>query len=206
MAIDSLFMNPNSAASSTAIKGKDPSGMGMNEFMNLLAAQMSNQDMMNPVSDTEFVAQMAQFSALQGIQTIQEYQLSSYASSYAGKYVTIANQNQLGDLETVNGKVDSVTFFDGKPKVVVNGTAYDLHTVMAVSSTSTADTITEAAGYIGKTVTVTWTDEFGEAQERTGQVTSVTMKDNEPYIILDGKEYALSAIKTVNGKGEATPA
>ncbi len=34
--------------------------------------------------DTEFIAQMAQFSSLQGMKTLQEYQLQSYAVSYAG--------------------------------------------------------------------------------------------------------------------------
>ena len=37
--------------------------LGQNEFLKLLVTQMRNQDPMEPVSDTEFIAQMAQFIA-----------------------------------------------------------------------------------------------------------------------------------------------
>jgi flagellar basal-body rod modification protein FlgD len=117
----------------------------MTDFMSLLAAQMSNQDMMNPVSDTEFIAQMAQFSALQGVNTLQEYVLSSYAVSYAGKHVIISHLNETtNQLETVYGQVERITFMGGTPKVVVNGVEYDLHTVMEVSDHTivTEDSVT----------------------------------------------------------------
>ena len=41
--------------------------MGQTEFLNLLVTQMRNQDPLKPVSDTEFIAQMAQFSTVTGI-------------------------------------------------------------------------------------------------------------------------------------------
>ena len=36
--------------------------LGQNEFLKLLVTQMQNQDPMKPVSDTEFIAQMAPVS------------------------------------------------------------------------------------------------------------------------------------------------
>ena len=39
--------------------------LGQMDFMNLMIAQLQNQDFNNPQSDTEFIAQMAQFSALE---------------------------------------------------------------------------------------------------------------------------------------------
>ena len=39
--------------------------MGQTEFLNLLVTQMRNQDPLKPVSDTEFIAQMAQFTSLE---------------------------------------------------------------------------------------------------------------------------------------------
>jgi len=129
--IDS-YMNLSALTTSSAITGKDASQMDMNDFFNLLVAQMTNQDMMNPTSDTEFIAQMAQFSSLQGIQNIQEYQVSSYATSYVGKTVAIAYTSESGNLTKTEGVVDSVTFYDGEPKVVVNGVAYPLYSVMEI--------------------------------------------------------------------------
>lgn len=198
MAIDGIYFKENRITTDTAIQGKDPSKLDMNDFFNLLTAQLTNQDMMNPVNDTEFIAQMAQFSALQGVQTIQEYQLSAYAASYAGKYVTIASQTELGKLETVSGKVDAVNFYDGSPKVLVNGKTYDLHTVMEVSDTATGSSLSEAAQYIGKTVTISYKDDFGAAKEFSGKVTGVTIKNNVPQVIIGDKEYPVSAVKSVN--------
>ena len=39
--------------------------MGQTEFLSLLVTQMRNQDPLKPVSDTEFIAQMAQFTSLE---------------------------------------------------------------------------------------------------------------------------------------------
>ena len=64
----------------------------MEDFLNLLVAQLSNQDMYNTVDNTEYMAQMAQFSVLQGVTDLQksvenlnEIALSSYSVNMIGK-------------------------------------------------------------------------------------------------------------------------
>ena len=126
------YIKPSTLSTSSAIRGKDASEMGMSDFFNLLAAQLQNQDMMNPQSNTEFIAQMAQFTTLQGLQKITEYQLSSYATSYVGKNVAIAYTNDSGSLTRTEGIVERVTFYDGEPKVVVGNVSYPLYAVMEV--------------------------------------------------------------------------
>ena len=44
---------------------KDDNGLNMDSFLKLMVTQLTNQDFMNPVDDTQFVTQMAQFSTLQ---------------------------------------------------------------------------------------------------------------------------------------------
>lgn len=44
--------------------------LGQNEFLQLLVAQLQNQDPLNPMEDTEFVAQLAQFSSLEHLGNI----------------------------------------------------------------------------------------------------------------------------------------
>lgn len=52
-------------AGATANSGKDE--LGKDAFLQLLVTQLQNQDPLNPTDNTEFVAQLAQFSSLEGI-------------------------------------------------------------------------------------------------------------------------------------------
>ncbi len=58
-----LMQKPSQAAS------KDR--LGQDEFLKLMVAQLKNQDPMKPMQNGEFMAQMAQFSAVTGIQELQ---------------------------------------------------------------------------------------------------------------------------------------
>lgn len=44
--------------------------LGRNQFLQLLATQLQHQDPMEPVGQQEFLAQMAQFSAVEGIENL----------------------------------------------------------------------------------------------------------------------------------------
>ncbi|MDX1250724.1 MAG: flagellar hook assembly protein FlgD [Gammaproteobacteria bacterium] len=58
-----LMQKPSQAAS------KDR--LGQDEFLKLMVAQLKNQDPMKPMQNGEFMAQMAQFSTVTGIQELQ---------------------------------------------------------------------------------------------------------------------------------------
>ena len=49
---------------------KDNQALGQNEFLTLLITQLENQNPLSPQDNTAFVAQLAQFSALQGIEDL----------------------------------------------------------------------------------------------------------------------------------------
>lgn len=46
--------------------------LGKNEFMELLVAQMNNQNPLEPQENTEFIAQLAQFSQVEGTENLNE--------------------------------------------------------------------------------------------------------------------------------------
>jgi flagellar basal-body rod modification protein FlgD len=67
-ASSSVLAALNQKSSSTAT-GKS-STLGQDSFMKLLVTQLKNQNPLNPQDNTAFVAQLAQFSSLQGIENL----------------------------------------------------------------------------------------------------------------------------------------
>jgi len=79
-----------------------PSGLGRDAFMQLMLAQMRQQDPLNPMGNTEFLAQLAQFNALEEMvqlnQTMTSFvhsQQTLQASALIGKQVTGLNDQGL---------------------------------------------------------------------------------------------------------------
>ena len=81
--------------------------LGKNEFLNLLVAQLNNQNPLEPLGNGEFIAQLAQFSQVEGIEklnTSMESLLSGYqssqalqASSLVGRKVIIPSEKAVVD-------------------------------------------------------------------------------------------------------------
>jgi len=112
------------------------STLTQNDFLKLLVAQMSAQDPLNPQSNSDFAAQMAQFSALQASQStqssvslLQASQQVQQANGLIGRRVTLVAQ----DGSTPSGVVSTIQMVSGSPKIVVNGSLYDLSQVLSIS-------------------------------------------------------------------------
>jgi flagellar basal-body rod modification protein FlgD len=108
------------------------------DFLKLLVAQLSAQDPMNPVSDTDFAAQMAQFSTLQATQAMQtnlagleSSQAVLQANSLLGRTVQVKSASGA----TTSGVVSAIGIQAGTPSITVNGQSYDLSAVLSVSMT-----------------------------------------------------------------------
>lgn len=101
------------------------SGLGQDQFLQLLLAQVQNQNPLEPVKDTEFIAQLAQFNSLSNLQQLnasfdQILKLQSLTSGadLIGKTVSYSNS----DGSSTSGKVNQVTA-DGKSVFLQVGTA-----------------------------------------------------------------------------------
>ena len=105
--------------------------------MKLLVVQMKSQDPLNPKQDTEFIAQMTQFSALEQSKAMQKDiaglrgdQELLQADALIGRSVTLRD----GKVLVAPGIVSSVEVVDGTPKIVVNGKQYLMSQVLSIST------------------------------------------------------------------------
>jgi len=94
--------------------------LGKDAFLNLLIAQLKNQDPLAPQGNAEFIAQLAQFSQVEGLQKLDERLASLLlqqqsaqalqAASLVGKQVVLV---------TDTTRVDTVVPFKGKVQLPV---------------------------------------------------------------------------------------
>ena len=88
---------------------------------------------MNPVKDTEFIAQMAQFSSLEQSKAMMQDMASLRASTLLGSTVTVKDENNEDGYAI--GVVEGV-FMNGKtPELMINGERYDLSAIENIATT-----------------------------------------------------------------------
>ena len=124
--------------------GTGAAGQGDKEmFLQLLVAQMRYQDPLNPTDSGQFLAQSAQFTALEKMQEVADQtaqllsaQVAFGASGLVGREITYTAT----DGSTVSGSVSGVTFGADGPVLDVGGTQVPLAHVQSVTAGSTAST------------------------------------------------------------------
>lgn len=96
-------------------------------FLKMLVGQMANQDPFNPQDPTQYITQLAQFSSLEQMMTLNdsmEYLIGvnngvlvnsalQTASSLIGKNVEVSSLDGDGKYQDYSGKVQSVAVKDG---------------------------------------------------------------------------------------------
>lgn len=192
-------------------KFKDASAdlVSTDTFLNLLVAEMTNQDPMEPTSNTEFVTQMAQFTSLQYAKDSSTYAKSNYASSLVGKTVT-ASKMDGPDYVVKTGVVESVAKNGDKYTIKIDGVTFDISNVTSITETKTdnktddtttggmtgsslGDLITRASSMIGLWATVNPKLNGGSMLD-SGLITSIQVKDGQVRIIINDNGYALDDI------------
>jgi flagellar basal-body rod modification protein FlgD len=126
-----LGLTPSAASQST----NSSSTLTQANFLQLLVTQMTSQDPLSPVSDTDMAAQMAQFSALQTAQATDTDVKVLQANTLLGRTVTVTATSGT----QVSGPVSAVQFQAGTPQVVVNGTSYALNQIASISPTQSSN-------------------------------------------------------------------
>ena len=176
-------------------------------FLNLLVAEMTNQDPLEPTSNTEFVTQMATMTQLQYAKDSSINSLGTYASSLVGKTVT-ASKMDGANLVTQTGVVTEINrVSDTEYNFLINGVTFSLSNIKSVSTTvdsstqalsgsSLGDSISRASLMIGMYATVNPQTASGAVLD-AGVIESVQVKNGEISVVINGIAYKLSDIVEV---------
>ena len=114
------------------VNQRGSSELGKDEFLKLLVTQLQNQDPLNPQDDTQFISQLAQFSALEQMTNMSSTMSNTSAYSLVGKEVIVQTTDSAGTYKEVRGTVDCVEMKNGKAMLVVDGNSYDLDDLVQV--------------------------------------------------------------------------
>ena len=127
----------NGTSNQSAAKLGAAAGMGKDDFMQLLIAQLQNQDPMKPMDDKEFITQLAQFSSLEASEKMTAQMEELTGSQMLVQAATLIGKNVSAKLETgevVTGPISQVKMMDGKPVAVVNGKDIDTSLITQIGN------------------------------------------------------------------------
>ncbi|MGN0687613.1 MAG: flagellar hook assembly protein FlgD [Oscillospiraceae bacterium] len=171
-------------------------------FLNLLVAEMTQQDPLEPTSNTEFVSQMAQFTQLSYAQDSSRYAKANYAASLVGKTATASKMDGAEQI-TKTGVVENVVKSGDTYLVNIGGVSFDISKITSVSDNGSAggsltgsvlgDTIAQASMMIGMNATVKAKTDKGDVLD-SGIISSVQVKDGQVNVIINDIAYKLTDI------------
>lgn len=161
--------------------------LGKDAFINLLVTQMKYQDPLDPVDNSEMLAQLAQFTALEQMLNVAQTGQKQLANSMIGKYVEYSyTDTTTGNTGYYIGKVDYVKINGDTPTLGIGEIEIPLENVYQVVDTSNIQANTTAFELIGKTVQGIVKETNAEGKEEQvvieGEVLGITMKDGKPYM------------------------
>lgn len=182
----------NGASGTSGTTGGGAQSLDMTSFMKLLTTQLQNQDPTNPTDNSQMIAQLAQFSSLEGISQL--------------------NKTVTGFQSTLqSNQIMQAASLVGKAAIVKGSTAHLYHS-------TAADGTTKASGILGAvdvpagatSVTVSIANASGQVVDTQNIPVSGNARPTFSWngIMPDGSTapagtYSVSANATVNGQGQA---
>jgi flagellar basal-body rod modification protein FlgD len=170
--------------------------LDLGEFVNLLVAEMQNQDPMDPMKNSEILQQISQMKAIASndkmigtLKSMQIQQDMTSASVLLNQTITAMNSDE----KMVTGKVDSVTVADGKVKLHVGEDTIELKNVSEVNGVSSEQVqagnsllnrVIHGLNSLGKTI--------------TGKVDKVTVADNKVQLHVGSDTVDLNEVSEID--------
>ncbi|WP_233803924.1 flagellar hook assembly protein FlgD [Paraburkholderia sp. HP33-1] len=177
-------MNGTSSSSSSTSSTSSTSGTSasdlQNTFLQLLVAQLKNQDPTSPMDSSQMTSQLAQISTVQGISTLNT-SLSSLSTQ-----LSASEQSQAALL------IGSSVLASGNSVTVSSGKASEFGVTLANSVSDLQVVVKNSAGTIVNTI------DLGKQSAGTIPI-SWTPTDSSGATLADGT-YTITATGTINGQ------
>ncbi len=178
------------------------SELGKEDFLSLLAAQLQYQNPLEPMADTAFVAQLAEFSSLEQITNLTDATSASHYYGLAGKFILGTVRNDAGQTAEVYGHVDRVIKIDNQFYCEVNGVMVEADDITQIYDNAIFEgenPILNSAHLIGSYVQSYIVDEEGQIVtedgtpegERvvvSGRIERLTTDGTDTFAYLEGVE------------------
>ena len=129
-----VVTNTASSLSLSATTSTEAAGgtLDKDAFLQLLVAEMQNQDPLEPTSNTEYISQFATFSELEEMQNVSASVETQRAQQLVGQEVLVEVTDSTGNTSQVQGQVDYVVTENGNVYVSIDEQLYSFDDVTTV--------------------------------------------------------------------------
>ncbi len=193
----SAMYNSTTAASRTSSNELD-----QDAFLAILVTQLQNQDPTSPMDNTEFVSQLAQFSALEQMQQINSGTKLAQASNMIGRYIYAITSGDDNVGSEMFGKVDGMYIEDDEAYLLVGENKIALEDVVASYDSDTVENVDviksllDSTGLIGKYAKGTIAVD-NETVSVEGVVDSIKVENGKVYAIIGENKVNILNIESV---------
>jgi flagellar basal-body rod modification protein FlgD len=111
------------------------------DYMKLLITQLQNQNPLEPLNNNEMASQLAQFSSLQQLESMNSSFAEvlavanhTYANSLIGKEVSFLGETATGTIDILRGVVEQVYKEDGENLLIVGNYVLGLEDIISVKN------------------------------------------------------------------------
>jgi flagellar basal-body rod modification protein FlgD len=217
--LNNVLASQSSTSTSTTTKKASSTNVSVTDFYALLIKQLQFQDPLNPVENTEFTGQLAQFASLQALtdmktsmDTVSKLQASTNnltALALIGKHVNAAGNivNYSGTSEdldyTLDDKAESVTIkiYNSDGKVIrtaeLTNAAAGASKYAWDGKDSSGTIVTQGKYYFQVSAVDYEGSSVGATTYAKGEVTGVKYDDGTTYLTIGNKDVALSDVKNI---------
>jgi len=132
----------NYMATSNSVDATPKNTLGKDDFLKLLVAQLKYQDPMSPMQDSDFVAQLAQFSSLEqqsniavAIEALKEHMVILNSQSLLTQGAAMIGKEVVGkgpDGEEIVGVIRAVKWLDGALTLMVGDTQLTMEDIIEI--------------------------------------------------------------------------